>query len=172
MHLCVLTGFPQARGTELDNHPWQVRRSDSGAAVRRTRGGELGRTLGCVFAARRADRATRLNLTEKGCASAVCRTAGPARWAFGPPPERAARTRQNWAEPLVVVWADLLIEFLRLAEPRSPPPPRAADCTNPAPGYRFYYTGTLSSVGNSGFSWSSTTSEIYKLDLNFTSQYL
>ena len=26
--------------------------------------------------------------------------AGPARWAFGPPPERAARTRQNWGGEL------------------------------------------------------------------------
>ena len=36
--------------------------------------------------------------------SAVLRTAGLARWAFGPPPERTARTRRNWAEN----WAVLL----------------------------------------------------------------
>ena len=34
-----------------------------------------------------------------GCAFAVRRTAGPARWAFGPSGERAARTRKNWALP-------------------------------------------------------------------------
>ena len=45
------------------------------------------------------------------------RVAGPARWAFGPPPERAARTQKNW----VVLWAELL----RLAEPRGPKPPAA-----------------------------------------------
>ena len=37
---------------------------------------------------------------EWDCAFAVRRTAGPARWAFGPPPERAARTRQNWGGEL------------------------------------------------------------------------
>ena len=36
--------------------------------------------------------------------STVLRTAGLVRWAFGPPPKRAARTRRNWAEN----WAVLL----------------------------------------------------------------
>ena len=96
-----------------------------------------------------------------GCAFAVRRTAGPARWAFGPPSERAARNRQNWgrepgqafaarraaglaAGPLrcpgrtpqpapdrigrksETKWAELL----RLLEPRSSPPPHAADCNS------------------------------------------
>ncbi len=65
---------------------------------------------------------------------AVRRTAGPARWAFGPPPERAARTQQNGAsfELRIVLnlWVDLLAELLRLAEPRSSPPPHAAGCNS------------------------------------------
>ena len=65
-----------------------------------------------------------------GCAFAVRRTAGPARWAFGPPGERAARTQQNGAEPLVVLWALLLAGLLRLFEPRSSPPLHAADCNS------------------------------------------
>ena len=82
------------------------RRSESGAAVRRTRGGELGCSLGRAVLGRAVGRAF-----------AVRRTAGPARWAFGPPPERAARTQKNW----VVLWAELL----RLAESRGPKPPAA-----------------------------------------------
>ena len=39
---------------------------------------------------------------ELGGAFAVRRTAGLARWAFGPPGERAARTRQNWGSEWVL----------------------------------------------------------------------
>ncbi len=93
------------------------RRSESGAAVRRTRGSALGR----AFAARRAARAeasarggpqlAKLVLGPAGfdplelrASSAIRRIAGPARWAFGPPPERAARTRRVGA----VLTAELL----------------------------------------------------------------
>ena len=43
-----------------------------------------------------------------GVAFAVRRTAGPARWAFGPPGERAARTRQNWGGEWVLCSCDPL----------------------------------------------------------------
>ncbi len=42
----------------------------------------------------------------------------------------------------------------------------------PAPGYRNSYSGDPVYVGNYGFSWSSATSGIYGLDLNFNSQHL
>ena len=42
----------------------------------------------------------------------------------------------------------------------------------PAPGYRSSGSGAPVSVGNNGFSWSSATSGIYGLDLNFHSQPL
>ncbi|WP_304708064.1 hypothetical protein [uncultured Rikenella sp.] len=42
----------------------------------------------------------------------------------------------------------------------------------PAPGYRDWPSGALVNVSNHGFSWSSATSGIYGLDLNFHSQYL
>ena len=65
---------------------------------------------------------------ELGGAFAVRRTAGLARWAFGPPGERAARNQQNgvnyWPGFGLNRWScscDLLGS-------RSPPPPHAADC--------------------------------------------
>ncbi len=61
----------------------------SGAAVRPTRGGELGRALG-----------------------------------------RAVLWAEHGAEIWAVDWAELLAELLRLFEPRSPPPPHAADCNS------------------------------------------
>ncbi len=42
----------------------------------------------------------------------------------------------------------------------------------PAPGYRDWPSGAPVSVGNHGFSWSSATSGIGGLDLNFSSQHL
>ncbi len=108
------------------------RRSESGAAVKLTRGGELGFALGCacfqagkpIAVFRRAGLSFCDPLGSRGpkasprgrpatsrCSlsapagfgplksnvnSAVRRTAGLARWAFGPPQERAARNRQNW----------------------------------------------------------------------------
>ncbi len=91
--------------------------------MRRTRGGELGRTLGCALG-------WYLGRERIDYAIAVRRTAGPARWAFGPPGERAARTQQNGAEPLVVLWALLLAELLRPVGSCSSPPPHAADCNS------------------------------------------
>ncbi|WP_304709090.1 hypothetical protein [uncultured Rikenella sp.] len=41
-----------------------------------------------------------------------------------------------------------------------------------APGYRERANGGLSSVGDGGFSWSSATSGIHGLDLDFYSQSL
>ena len=87
--------------------------------MKRIRGGELGRALGCnCSSGAKTGYGFRAALGRAvGRAFAVRRTAGPARWAFGPPPERAARTQKNW----VVLWAELL----RLAESRGPKPPAA-----------------------------------------------
>ncbi|WP_304708568.1 hypothetical protein [uncultured Rikenella sp.] len=41
-----------------------------------------------------------------------------------------------------------------------------------APGFRDAHSGDRVTVGNYGFSWSSATSDIRGLDLNFHSQYL
>ncbi|WP_297830087.1 hypothetical protein [uncultured Rikenella sp.] len=41
-----------------------------------------------------------------------------------------------------------------------------------APGYRDAYSGALGDVGSNGYSWSSATSGIGGLDLNFHSQHL
>ena len=81
-------------------------RSSSGAAVRRTRGGEQGCALGCARSSggksgygfpAALGRAWGCGLGRiVGRVIAALRTAGLARRAFGPPPERAARTRQNW----------------------------------------------------------------------------
>ncbi len=63
-----------------------------------------------------------------GCAFAVRRTAGPARWAFGPPPERAARNRKTGLSSKRAV-------LLRLVEPRGPKAsPRGRPATDVAVG--------------------------------------
>ncbi len=124
MRLRVLTRFPKARektcpraknpsparfkGHILPVGTWPTRQelprataSDSGAAVRLTRDGELGWALGCDCSlGTKTVAGFRAALGRAvGRAFAVRRTAGLARWAFGPPGERAARTRKNRALP-------------------------------------------------------------------------
>ncbi len=103
------------------------RRSDSGAAVRLTRGGKLG----CVWFGRENRHGFPAALGRAvGRAFAVRRTVGPAAGHLRcPGPDAAARTQQNWAELLVVVWVDLLVELLRPNGLCGPAPPRRRPAT-------------------------------------------